>query len=85
MIRLGFKAPIIKWFESYLLNSKFYVSVDGVFSEAGVLTCDFPWGSILGSLLFLIYINELPQLLSESGSYLYGDETCILYQDKDVH
>ena len=35
-------------------------------------------------LLFQIYINELPQTLSEIGSYLYVGDTCIFYQDQDV-
>ena len=38
----------------------------------------------LGSLLLLKYINDLPQALNEAGSYLYADDTCILYQDKHV-
>ena len=37
-----------------------------------------------GSLLFLIYINDLPQSLSELGSYFYADDMCIFYQDKDI-
>ena len=35
--------------------------------------------------MFLIYINDLPQFLSESGSYLYADDTYIFSQDKEVH
>ena len=39
----------------------------------------------MGPLLFLIYINDLPQSLSESGPYLYVDDTCVFYQDKNIH
>ena len=81
---LGFKKPVIKWFKSYLSNRKFFVLLEGVFSEEGLLTCGVPQGSILGPILFLIYINDLPQALSETISNLYADDTCIYYQHKNV-
>ena len=80
----GFRASVIKWFESYLSNRKFLVCIDNVFSEAGTLKYGVPQGSILGPLLFLLYVNDLPQLLSDAGSYLYADENCIFYQHEDV-
>ena len=61
---VSFKKTVIKWFKSYLSNRKFFVSVEGVFSEEGLLTSRVPQGSILGPLLFLFYINDLPQSLS---------------------
>ena len=73
----GFRASVIKWFESYLSNRKFLVCIDNVFSEAGTLKYGVPQGSILGLLLFLLYVNDLPQSLSDAGSYLYVDDTCI--------
>ena len=35
-------------------------------------------------VFFLTYINDLPQALNDTVSYLYADDTCIFYQDKDV-
>ena len=55
-----------------------------VFSEAGTLKHAVPQGSILGPLLFLLHVNDLPQSLSDAGSYLYADDTCIFYQHEDV-
>ena len=55
----GFQASVIKWFEPYLSNRKFLVCID-VFSEAGTLKYGVPQGSILGLLLFLLYVNDLP-------------------------
>ena len=60
------------------------VCIDNVFSEAGTLRYGVPQGSILGPLLFLLYVNDLPQSLSDAGSYLYADDTCIFYQHEDV-
>ena len=79
----GFGATVIKWFECYLSYRKFLVCID-VFPEAGTLKYGVPQGSILGPLLFLLYVNDLSQLLSDTGSYLYGDDTCIFYQHEDV-
>ena len=66
-ICLKFKTPVIKWFEFDLLNKKFCISVDDVFSEAGTLNCHVPKESILGQLLFLIYINDLLRSLSDGA------------------
>ena len=81
---VGFKKPVIKWFKSYLSNRKFFVSIEVVFSEEGLLTCGVLQGSILGPLLFLIYINDLPKSLSETASNLYAGDTCIYYQHRDI-
>ena len=78
-----FWASVIKWFESYL-QTKFLVCIDNVFSEAGTLKYGVPQGSILGPLLFLLYVNDLPQSLSDVGPYLDADDTCIFYQHEDV-
>ena len=55
----------------------FLVCIDNVFPETGILKYGVPQGSILGLLLFLLYVNDLPQSLSDAGSYLYADDTCI--------
>ena len=81
---IGFKIPVIMWFKSYLSNRKFFVLLEGVSSEEVLITCGIPQGSILGPLLFLIYINDLPQALSETALNLYANDTCIYYQHKDI-
>ena len=79
----GLRTSVIKWFESYLSNRKFLVCIDSVFSEAGTLKYGVPQGSTLGRLPFLLYVNDLPQSLSDGGSYLYADYTCIFHQHED--
>ena len=60
------------------------MTLENVFSNTGLINCGAPQGSILGPLLFLIYRNDLPQALNKTDSYLYADDTCIFYQDKNV-
>ena len=70
---------------SPVFQTRFFVCIDNVFSEVGtLLKYGVPQGSILGPLLFLLYVNYLPKSLSDAGSYLYEDDTCIFYQQKDV-
>ena len=54
------------------------------FSEAGTWKYGVPQGSVPGLLLFLLYVSDLSQSLSDAGSYLYADDTCIFQQHEDV-
>ena len=80
----GWRASVIKWFASYLSNRKFLICIVNVFSEAGTLKYSIPQDPILGPLLFLLYVNNLSQSLSDSGSYLYARDTWFFYQHEDV-
>ena len=81
---IGFSHKTIKWFHSYLTNRAFFISLGTVFSEAGTINCRFPQGSILGPLLFLLYINDVSQALAYTHMYLYADDTSIFCQHRDV-
>ena len=61
MPSLGFSREVIDWYKSYLSSRKFYVNVHDKFSTSADLRCGVPQGSILGPLLFLLYINNMPQ------------------------
>ena len=78
MKHLGFSKEATLWFKSYLSNRKFKVHINKTFSESGNLLCGVPQGSILGPLLFLLYINDMPQAI-DCKLLLYADDTCLIF------
>ena len=57
---IGFSDHTVKWFQSYLSNHKFMLNLENFFSEVSSISCGMLQGSILGPLLFLIYVNDMP-------------------------
>ena len=80
---IGFTEETKKWLKSYLSNRKFKVHIKNTFSEPGNLLCGVPQGSILGPLLFLLYINDMPQAV-DCELLLYADDICLIFQHKDI-
>ena len=80
---LGFSKDVISWFKSCLSNRKIIVNLKNSFSEPGHLSCGVPQGFILGPLLFLLYINDMPQAVN-CELPLYAGDTCLIFQHKDV-
>ena len=77
LAKLGVKGTSIKWFRRYLSERQQSVYLNNQTSEKMSITVGVPQGSILGPLLFLIYINDLP-LCSEFLSLLFADDTTLL-------
>ena len=80
---LSFTDETIKWYTSYLSNRNFIISIKNEYSDKASITCGVPQGSILGLLLFLIYINDIPHAV-DSERLLYPDDTCLVFQLRDI-
>ena len=71
------------WITSYLSNRTQSVSVNGETSEVSNVTCGVPQGSILGPLLFIIYINDMHCALLNCSVYHFADDTNLVFSHKD--
>ena len=74
----------LQWFHSYLSNRKQYVSVNGLSSDELIITNGVPQGSVLGPPLFLIFINDSPNISKHLTIYLFADDTNIYYESSNL-
>ena len=81
----GIQENAFNWFRSYLENRTQICSVSGSLSKTCSLQCGIPQRTILGPLLFSLYINDLPNCLTNSYPRMYADDTHLTYADKDVN
>ena len=72
----GIRGNALAWIRAFLCNQSQTVVIDGEESESVLVTSGVPQGSVLGPILFLIYINDLPDELS-SQVRLFADDTAV--------
>ena len=81
----GIRGNALKWFESYLTNRSQYVLFNGEKSDIRDITYGVPQGSILGPLLFILYINDFSGVSDKLFCVLFADDTNIFLSGKDIH
>ena len=78
----GVRGIVNKWFQSYLRNRKQAVFVNNKWSNFEPINCGVPQGSILGPLLFIIYISDFPKCCPNVTTYLFADDPNLIYSRK---
>ena len=81
----GIRGTGLKWLESYLSNRQQFVHVNNTSSKTRSLKFGVPQGSILGPLLFVIYINDMPKVYKWAKFILYADDANIIITAKNIY
>ena len=80
----GIRGVINSWFRSYLTDRKQTTEVNNVVSEAATTFCGVPQGSVLGPLVFLLYINDIYKSSSLFSFYLFADDASIILANNNL-
>ena len=83
--KYGLNVHVVNWFQSYLSDRSHITSVNGSRSNEHKSICGIPQGSILGPLMFILYINDLPKCVANVKVSMYADDTALYYSSKDVN
>ena len=85
LTKYGIAGNSLNFLSSYLSNRKHKLRYKGITSGPQDVTCGVPQGSVLGPLLFLLYINDLPSACPQAKSLLFADDTALLYSAPNIN
>ena len=80
----GFRGVSHAWFTNYLSNRKQMVSYNSILSSSESVKCGVPQGSILGPLLFIIYMNDICFTSKLLSYILFADDTTVFYSNSNL-
>ena len=80
----GIKNNSLKWFPSYLSNRKQFIQAGDIKTSYEDIICDVPQGSILGPLLFIIYVNDLSDVSKILEPIMFADDTNLFFTHKNI-
>ena len=82
--RAGIRGNTLKWCSSYLMGRSQRTLSNGTLSDSLPTSCGVPQGSVLGPLLFLVYINDLQDAVANCNVKLYADDTVLYHSGNNV-
>ena len=81
----GVRGVLLEWFKIYLNNRKQQVQINDIFStNIHTITKGVPEGSILGPLLFSLYVNDFPKCLNHSSAIIFADDTSVFISNSNL-
>ena len=83
--KYGIRGVTNTWINSYLTNREQFVSFNDSFSTAKTVLCGVPQGSILGSLLFLVYVNDIVNVSDKFFPILFADDTNVFIDGDNLN
>jgi L-rhamnose mutarotase len=79
----GITGRLLEWLKDYLSDRQQRVIINGEYSEWGKINAGVPQGSVLGPLLFLIFINDITHVIRNCKIRLFADDTCLFLEVED--
>jgi len=80
----GIRGDVYNWFKDYLYDRQQFVSIRGINSDTASVSYDVPQGSVLGPLLFLIYVNDMYSCIGDATVKLFADDTNLFVSGQSI-